>query len=103
MLEYQQAAMDEANMQKKTEKQFEREEEMKVLTAGNDYLRKRDEEVERLNKEAMERRVKINKTNEDTIRKQMRQEKFIKILNHRNGNQHDTFVDLLIKKEQEKR
>ena len=95
--------MDEAHQLKRTEKQQDREEEWKVLTNGNDYMRKRDEESSRLKKEAQESRVKINKTNEDTIRKQMRQDKFVKILNHRNGNQHDTFVDLLIKKEQDKR
>ena len=50
--------------------------------------------------EAKETRLKINKTNDDTLRKQARQEKFMKILNHRNP---DTFVDLLIKKEQDKR
>jgi hypothetical protein len=91
--------MDEAHLVKRTEKQQDREEEWRVLTNGNDYLRKRDEESSRLKKEAQESRVKINKTNEDTIRRQMRQDKFVKILNNRNGNQHDTFVDQLIKKE----
>ena len=53
--------------------------------------------------EAKEVRAKINKTNDDNLRQQMRHDKLMKVLNHRNGGQYDTFVDLLIKKEQEKR
>jgi hypothetical protein len=91
--------MDEVNLKKKVFKNLDREEELKVLNNSDDYLRKRDYETSKLKVDAKEARVKINKTNDDTIRRHLRYDKFMKVLNHRNGNQYDTFVDLLIKKE----
>jgi hypothetical protein len=65
---------------------LDREEEWKVLNNGNDYLRKRDEEAIRLKLEAKDARARVNRTNEESIRKQVRQDRFQKILNNRNGN-----------------
>ena len=78
--------MDEQLLHKKQEKLLNREEEWKVLNNGNDYLRKRDEEAQRLKLEAKEARARVNRTNEESLRKQFRQDRFQKILNHRNGN-----------------
>jgi|LauGreDrversion4_2_1035121.scaffolds.fasta_scaffold363233_1 hypothetical protein len=72
MLDYQQAAMDEQNLHRKQEKLIEKEEEWKVLTNGNDYMRKRDEEAHRIVREAKEARVRVNRTNEESIRKHLR-------------------------------
>lgn len=45
MLDYQHAAMDEQHLHRKQEKLMDKEEEWKVLTNGNDYIKKRDEEA----------------------------------------------------------
>jgi hypothetical protein len=56
-----------------------------LLNNGNDYIRKRDEETTQMKVEAKEVRAKINKTNDDNLRQQMRHDKLMKVLNHRNG------------------
>ena len=76
---------------------MDREEEWKVLNNGNDFVRKCDEKAQKKREDAKEERHKVDRTNDDTIKKHLRNDKFQMILNHRNGSQQeDAFVDLLI-------